>query len=382
MPIGYTPIYKIMKDDADITDRFNDRTTSIQVQLTSAGGKSDTMSITLDNRDFKLATPDTGALLRLYLGYQEVGLADAGVYQINTYDYKGGPHSLTITGTSIGFMGALKAPAIQAHDNRTLGEIIDEIAGKGGVIPRVTSELRDLKVPFFNQTMSPLHMLHELERRFGAIAKFENGFLIFKQRGDGDKFTGGSQPVLVLEPHMLAAQDGYSVRFSERTAYARVVVPYLEKTTQKQRWVTNDNTEKHGGPIDLSKGDPTKTYLYEKQMNSKEEAERQANSVMDMLRRQRCEAHFKLAKGDPWIRDQMPILVRKLFDPVNGPYVADTVTHDYVKNDGIHTSILARQPNTNKPFTLVDPDDPLSLHNLDPNQLDPVTTGGTIQYRT
>lgn len=362
MPIGYTPIYRITKDDLDITDRFNDRMLSIQVTMVSGGGDADRIQIALDNRDYKLATPDVGALIKLELGYKEIGYADEGTFEINDYEYKGGPHSLIITGTSIGFMGALKAPAFAAHDGQPLGDIIGDIASKGGATAKVAPELRNIKIPFFNQSMSPLHMLHELERRFGAIAKFEDGYLIFKPRGDGDTFSGNLMALLVLEPWMFAADDGYSVRFSERTAYARTKVPWLNKKTGKTEWVTTDNPSRKDRD-----GEAKDTYRYEQLMNSEEEAQRMSASVMDMLRRQRCEANFKLAKGDPWVRDQMPILVRNMFDPVNGSYVAETVTHTYVKGSGIQTQILARPPNTpDQSFKLEDADSFLNLDQLDP----------------
>lgn len=360
MPVGYTPIYKITKDDLDITDRFNDRMLSIQVVMTSGGGDADRLVINLDNRDFKIATPDAGVKIRLQLGYKEIGLADEGTFEIDDYTFAGGPHTLTITGNSVGFMGALKAPAFQAHEGKSLGEILGQIAEKGGATPAVSPSLANEKVPYFNQSMSPLHMLHELERRFGAIAKFEDGRLIFKPRGDGDTFSGNLMPLLVLTPPMFAAENGYSVRFSKRTAYAKAMVPWADKDG-KTKWESVDNPNKRNDGAN-----PTETYRYEKLMNSQSEAKKQALSVMNMLRRQECEANFQLAKGDPWVRDQMPILVKDMFDPVNGSYVADTVTHTYVKNAGIQTAIMARLADTPQPFSAADPDSPLGLENLFP----------------
>jgi phage protein D len=356
MPVGYTPIYKIMKDDVDITDRFNDRVTEIQVVMTSGGGDSDRFSITLDNRDFKLATPENGGKLAIYLGYKEVGYADQGIYEINTHEFLGPPHSLKITGTSVGFMSGLKAPAFQAHDGKTLGEIVEGIAKIGGAKARVSPEFAKEKVPFFNQAMSPLHMLHELERRYGALAKFQDGYLIFKKRGDGETFSGISQPLLILEPQMFGQ---YSVRFSERTAYAKVKVRYKDPKTKEIKVI------EHGNPN--YKREDNMTYRFPKQMNSLAEAQQQARAVVDMLRRQECVGNVSLAKGDPWIRDQMPVLIRNMFPAIDGSYIADTVTHTFVKDAGIQTTMSIQYPNSDSPFA---PADPAALLGLNELQID------------
>lgn len=358
MPVSYTPIYRITKDDVDITDRFNDRCTSIQIRMTSGGGDSDTIQIVLDNRDFKLMTPDVGAKLRIDLGYKEIGMSYMGTYEINTFEYAGVPHELRITGTSVGFMTALKAPAIKHFENKTLGQIIDEIAKIGGVEPRVHSQFTNEKIPYFNQSMSPLHMLHELERRNGAIAKFSDNKLVFVPRGEGVTYSGASQPTLVLEPWMFGQ---YSVRFSKRTAYAKAKVSYRD-ASGATRWVEQENPNRQ-----QNDNDQNQAYLYGKRMNSEAEARKQAEAVMDMLRRQECEANFTLAKGDPWIKDQCPIIVRDMFNPVNGAYVAEVVTHTYTKDQGIGTTILAKYPNTNASFEPVDPNSPLGLSAIYPN---------------
>lgn len=63
MPTGYTPIYKILKGGIDITDRFDDRTTEIEIILKGGDGDSDTCTIKVDDRDWRVATVDVGANL-------------------------------------------------------------------------------------------------------------------------------------------------------------------------------------------------------------------------------------------------------------------------------------------------------------------------------
>ena len=72
--LGYTPVYQINRGGADITKQFNDRVTLIKVVSTNGGGNTDTLSISLDDRDWSIATPATDdegpPSMEVYLGYR------------------------------------------------------------------------------------------------------------------------------------------------------------------------------------------------------------------------------------------------------------------------------------------------------------------------
>ena len=344
MPAGYTPVFKILKDGNDITNRFNDRTTSIQVQLKGGGGDSDTCSITIDDRDWKIAAVEVEANIEIYLGYKEIGYAQMGLFEVSTVDYEINPRQIKITGTSVSFSSALKAPVNLSHENKTLGQIVNGIAGSGGIEAYISPELAEQQIPFVNQTTSPLHLLHELERRFGALAKVENRKLIFVQRDEGETAGGIEMPVLVLRPGNLS---GGFVRHTQRGDYSSAKVGWFDEDHVK-RYAEETN---HGAPTGEDGTAKAPAFLSGKIARTEGEAKAMARSQLAALRRSMGEANLTLSKGDPLVRDQMRVLIADMRDKINGSYITDTVTHTYVKDQGIVTEILAKPPGDGADYT-------------------------------
>ncbi len=352
MPVGFTPIFRINLDGTDITERFNDRLIRIDVTLAPGGGEQDICSIILDDRDWRLASPIVGRKLEIYLGYKEVGLAQQNVFEVNTVEYFGPPRSIKITGTAVGFMGALKVRDIKSFDGKTLGDIVGDIARKGGVEPMVETGLAQIEVPFLNQTSSSLHLLQELERRYGAIAKFENGKLAFVPRDSNESMSGIAMPILLLRPEHLAQ---WSVRHNQRGAYSSVKASYIDKDTHQTVWVEAANPF---GPTD-AEGKPGKLpYRILMPHKTKEQAQAAIKSKLSSLRRSMGQAYFDLSKGDPWIRSNQRIHLASMRDGINGQYQADEVVHTYSKEQGLLTRITANPPGDGLSFSEeVIPDD-------------------------
>lgn len=340
MPVGYTPIFAVIKDGEDITGRFNDRVTRIEVDLRNGGGSGDVCRITIDDRDWRLASPEVGAKLEIHLGYAEIGLAWLGLFDIDRVTYEGPPRSITITGTSSGSSSVLKSPTLKAFDNKTLGDIIKGIAQQGGISAVISEELAQIKIPFKNQFSSNFHLLHELERQYGAIAKFEGGRLIFKKRDDGQSASGNTMPILVLnESHF----GHWQVSHDKGASFTKVKAGYWDKDDHVRRWVDEENSN--------FKGQQGAEYLLKGMFNSKEEAQAAAKARVDSLRRSEGDANIILAKGDPWIRDQMQLLIGGMRSGINGSYVLDQVKHTYTKNGGLTTTLSAKPPGTGADYS-------------------------------
>lgn len=338
MPVGLTPIYRITKGGQDITGNFNDRAVSIQVEIHSGNGTADTFSMTIDDRDFALARPQTGAQLIIELGYQEVGLAEQGVFEINEVFFEGPPRSLRIVGTSAGMRSSMKAPAVKEFENKTLGDVVSEIARISGAAPAIDPTLAGKKIDFLNQFNSNYHLLHELERRFGAVAKFEFGKLVFAKRDEGDTAGGNAMPNVIIRPeHILS----YSVKHTDRSAYSSVKAAWWDK--DKHQRVYEDVPNGALGQ-EMAQGQMQFPFIIGHMFNSKEEALEAAKSRVEALNRATGEATIALSKGDPWIRSQMPMHIIGMRDGVNGTYIIDNVTHSFTTQTGIQTTILGKPP--------------------------------------
>ena len=72
-----TPAFQIIANSVDQTALFQDRLVSLTL-TDQAGQKSDTVQITLDNRDNRITLPEVGAVLDISLGFKESGLVQMG----------------------------------------------------------------------------------------------------------------------------------------------------------------------------------------------------------------------------------------------------------------------------------------------------------------
>lgn len=353
MPTGFTPLYKIMKGGLDITSHFNDRTTEIQVILKNAGDSA-TCKITVDDRDWRIDTVEVGVKIEVYLGYKEAGLAQMGVFEVNTVDYVIMPKQIEIMGNSVGFTGAIKAPKIENFQNQKLGYIIRKLAGEKADGIYIDPKLADVELPFLNMNSSPLHMLHELERRFDATGQFINGRYVFVPRDEDAEGGGLDMPVTLIEPWHI--NKGF-VRHTQRSRYDGVRVGWIDRDHIKKFVEVDDpNADREADGTTL--GD---MFLSKQLGRTEEEAKAMAKSQMAQLKRAQGEAHLTLAKGNPWIRDQMRILLRRFRSEINGSYVCDTVTHTYLKEPGISTEILARPPGDGADYEGLDESEFLKL---------------------
>ena len=77
-----TPIYSITVDGGDITAKVADRLISLRI-TDEAGIKSDTVSLTLDNRDNAVAVPRHGVIMKVSLGYAETDMIFMGAYTVD-----------------------------------------------------------------------------------------------------------------------------------------------------------------------------------------------------------------------------------------------------------------------------------------------------------
>lgn len=372
MPTGITPIYTISQEGRDITSRFQGRTTSIQIEMTNTS--SDVIKIEIDDRE-TIAEVPVGAWISVQMGYEEVGLAPMGTYRISEVTYQGPPRSIVLTGLSVDMDGELKSRMIKDFENKTVEEVLQTLAQKGGVQALVHPSLAQIKLPFKNQIgVSPMHMIHEMERHFDAIAKFTNGKLVFVPRDGGESATGQQIPTLVLQPHHFG---GWSVKYNTRSQFSEVKAAYWDKDQQKTVWLglSNDLFKLLEGEGAEAASDAI--YRLNKKYTSREEAEQAMKSQMATLRRAECEAVFELAKGDPWVRDQMRCVVQGMRPGVDGSYVIEQVVHGYRKETGITTRIEAKSPGSGEDFSqnMLPPEEVPTFNNVSPDDYTQVGQG-------
>lgn len=331
MPVGYTPYFQLFKDGNDITGQFQDRCTKIQVEITDGDGENDTATISLDDRDWLISRPFKGDKLQLHLGYREIGLAYMGEFEVGEVVFSFMPKQIDLVCNSSGTQGRLRAPTNNDFSNTTLGDIVKRIAQGAGLQAMVEEGLGSLKIDFRNQVTSGYHLINQLERQFGAMAKIENGKLIFVPRGALSNAEGRQMPVLVFDGSHFAQLQ---VRDTNRSEYRGVRASYRDQADNVRRFVEQGT---QGGGED----NPTEWFQIDREFRSRAEAEAAAKARAAALRRATGDLAATMAKGDPWIRATQTMVIGSTRDGIDGSYEIRRAVHIYVKEQGIGTTIEA-----------------------------------------
>ena len=340
--LGYTPQYVILKDGEDITGHFNDRVVMIKVESKSSGGEADSLDISLDDRDYAIAAVNTSGpdatSLAIAMGYLESGVYAMGNFNISEAYYEFPPKTLRLVGNNLGFTNNAKAPMITAHTGETLQSIVGGIAKLAGMEASVDPDLGSKTVAYLNQHCSSMHLLQELERRYGAMAHFGDGRLSFVKRGTATTSSGGFFGGVALTPEDLAT---YSMREMNRVGYSKVRAAYWDANTHEKTWLQSSGKPYTGSTV---------PFMIKRIFATKEEAQDGANAKLDVLNRGFRSGQITLAKGDPSIRAGSACVISGTRDGVDGSYVIKTATHTFTKRGGIATTLDVYDPGDGASF--------------------------------
>lgn len=223
-----TPAFRIRADGADATAAIADRLLSLAVD-DADGMEADTLELVLDNRDGRVAEPETGARLDLALGLAGAPLVELGAFTVNGVAGEGPIATLTIRAEAADLAGPIRSPRTRAWEAVTLPGVVADIAARAGLAPFVSEGLRGVTLAYEAQTAeSDLHFLTRLARRFDAIAKPAGGRLVVSRRGEG------------AGPRLAVGRDealDWSWEAGARERYARVTARWSEVDGGRERIV-------------------------------------------------------------------------------------------------------------------------------------------------
>ncbi len=162
--------YQIIADGTDVTRKFQDRLISLTI-VDEAGQKSDTAEIKIDDRDHLVALPETGARLKIALGF--VGqLVEIGTYVVDDISGEITPATMTISAKAANMLGGIRARKTRSWQKKTVGDIVKKIAGEHGLKPVVSNSLKSHFHAYQAQTSeSDLNFLTRLAKGLDAVAK-------------------------------------------------------------------------------------------------------------------------------------------------------------------------------------------------------------------
>jgi phage protein D len=316
-----TPSFRIEADGTDITDRIRDRLVSLRI-TDQAGQQSDSLELTIDDRDKRMEVPRYGAWLRVWLGYSNGARKPTymGAYAVDDVDLSMGPRSMVIRATAAQTAPELvKESRTQSWDRKTLGQIVQEIGKRNGLQVVVKGDLAGLQIQHEDQTNeTDQGFLTRLAERYGAVIKPADGKLVVVPRGQPN--TAGGATIRLEEV------SNWRATLKGRGAYGGVKARWIDRTTNTEKVVTAGESS---GQLPV---------FEERQLHKTQaEAEKAAAARLQSFRSGEVRVSLQM-QGRPDVNAEGSITLRGFRPEVDGTWQAKSITHD-LAGGGYSTSV-------------------------------------------
>ncbi|WP_236632102.1 contractile injection system protein, VgrG/Pvc8 family [Endozoicomonas montiporae] len=317
--------YKILANGNDITRIIRDRFVSMSIR-DAAGFNSDSVSITLDNRDGKIQFPATGAELDVHIGYVNA-LVFKGTYQVTELEEPLDDDILMIHGTAAKMKSSLKAPRDVIYDDITLGELVEQVAQDNGYRAAVSDELASIHYEHIDQVgESDMNLLTRLARERKAFFKPVADRLVIVPKAESRTVTGKNIPPITLSDR---ENSTGRVVIQERTDFESVVA----------YWFSEEQQEKI--PETAGSGEPQ--FVIRRKFKDAESALKAAEAKLGEL--QRGQKTLDITRPlDPSIVPEAPLILKNHKPSANGEWLVEQVEHTYQSNTVATTSASAVTP--------------------------------------
>jgi phage protein D len=324
-----TPRAEISVNGRPVASLFNERLISVII-VDKEGVTSDTISCDLNDRNPFASIPRKGDIIEASLGYLETGVAFFGSYTVEDPEIRFLPYTMTVNGRGANMRDALKQRRARHWDQKTVKDIISQIASENGLSPVIDDEVSGYAYEWFGQQdESDLHVVERLARRHNALFSVKDGKLIFAKKGSGKSASGKDLTPVIASPANIVQGTG-RVSFAHRNKFKRVKARIYDHNKAKQVEIEAESDEE--GTADYTIPEPfadegeARTAAQAKAKDLKSETIRTSVTVF----------------GDPTIRAGAPfryVGVRPELDEIT--FIIETATHRLSKN-GYTTDIEAK----------------------------------------
>ena len=329
-----TPAFRIEANGGDITQLIADRLLSMRLNE-QAEQQSDSLEITLDDRDKRIPVPSNGTWLRVWLGYSSGGRKPVymGAFAVDEVELSIGPRSMVIKATASNTAPTLqKEQRTKSWHNTTLGAVVQEIAGRHNVVPVIKGALASQQIKHEDQTNeSDQAFLTRLAEKFKATIKPADGRLVVVPRGATD--NAGSVTIRQEEV------TNWRATLKNRGAYGGVKAKWLDRTVNKEKVVTAGES---GGALPV---------FEEKQLyKTQAEAQKAAESRLQSLRAGEVRVNITLP-GRPDVNAEGMVTLTGFRGEVDGTWNVKNVTHDLGSSGYVTTVECGTQGEENNDWT-------------------------------
>lgn len=291
--------------------------------IENRGFDADTLQVTVNDSDGLIALPDRNAEITLAIGFG-LNLIDKGKFIVDSITHSGPPDIIIIGAHSADFKKEFLERKSGLYENKTLEEIIEEIAGKHKLEYKVADIFKKIKVPAKQQAdESDANLLTRIAEEFDAVATIKNGVLLFLERGKGKTASGES---LTTITHHRSAGDQHSYSVSDRNQYTGVEVRYIVPGSAKRK--------------KLIVGEEERLYTIRKLYNNEKEANTAADQQLKRLKRSAASVSVNLARGNAALSAESPLkLVGFKTEMDAQDWIVTTITHTINSSNGFTSEL-------------------------------------------
>lgn len=311
------PACEITIDGRPASSTLSSRVMSCEV-TDKEGVASDTVAIELV--DSPPATiPRRGAIIGVRLGY--VGrMAFMGEFEAEEIEVRALPYTMRIVGKAAGMRGAAKSTRERHWDNKSVKDIVTQIAGEHGLGVAVDARVGGHVYPWIGQTgESDWAFLDRLAARHNAIFSVKGGFLIFASRGSAESPSGAALTQVLVTPQILRP-GSMSVRFADRARFKEVVATWMDRGAGRKQSVKVTSDSNGEGE-----------YRIGEQFADEDEARLAAEAKARELLRQQCGFECEIV-GDPAARAGAPLRFLGCRPGIDdAEFIVETARHTFSK---------------------------------------------------
>ncbi len=303
----HIPDYRILINDKNVTDLFNGRLISLTLR-DERGNKADQLDISLDDSDGLLPLPEKKAIIKVWLGFKQHKSNPSNLTTVTTplnfkgsfvvdeisYSNQSSIDTLQITARSADFKGPLKVKREQSWHQVTLADLLQTIATRNELTPRISDTLATTLIDHIDQTdESDISFLNRLAKRYGAICTIKDNNLLFAEIGNATTVSGKPLPTLTIDK---SETSSYTYQTQDRDGeYSGVQSYWNDKKYAKRKTVLAGSDE---NPKILRSTYP-----------SEQQATEIAKAEWKKLNRNQASFSVDLTVGNPDALPEMPVML-------------------------------------------------------------------------
>ncbi|MBU2711846.1 phage late control D family protein [Zooshikella harenae] len=330
------PIYMLLADEKNITDVINNRLLDLTI-TDNAGWESDTLELLLDDTAHTIVLPDTGAKLKIFLGYSSTEMVFMGTFVVDEIELSSAPSTMKISAKAANMSSSLKSSKTVTWEGKgssskqqsvMLKTIFEKIAKDSKLTIDIDDKYKNKAFSILNQrNESDINFLTRLADSVGGVLKITNDTICLKPQVT-------EQGIINLQPQEVSQ---WRVTITQRTSYDTVETSYYDKTSAKKVKVTaSKKTNNKSGTNKKSKNIIKKTKT---DAVSAEAAKAFAKAELERSAMGEMQLTLSLP-GRMYICAEHQLKLSGFRLGVNGIWQIDTVKHQ-LNNSGYVTEVTA-----------------------------------------